>query len=100
MLLSAKGQATACPDRAHVLPTCPASTHTCIIRTLQEGTLTTCSPQGPRALARPPLDGRDYWGKSRGGKKRLCLVCPKPSKGCPIFSNSNLPGSPDSCRDS
>lgn len=60
MLLSARGQATACPDCAHSLPTCPPPP-TCMIRTLQEGklsqtqrTLTTCSPQGPRALALLP----------------------------------------------
>lgn len=77
-----------CPHSAHL----PPSTHTCMIRTLQEGTLsqiqgtlTTCSPQRPRAPALPPLGGRDYWGKSRGGKKRLCLVLSQPWQGLPHF---------------
>lgn len=75
-----------CPHSAHL----PPSTHTCMIRTLQEGklsqgTLTTCSPQGPRALVLPPLGGRDYWGKSKGGKKRLYLVLSRPWQGLPHF---------------
>lgn len=83
-----------CPRSAHL----PLSTHTCTIRALREGTLTTCSPRGLgpwRGL--PWMEG--IIG-ARAGEERRDYVwsCPNPGKGCPIFRNSKLPGSLDSCR--